>query len=128
MPTKRIILVDDEAYVTKTLAAKLRLAGHEVSVASNGEEGLALVTQNPPDLLITDYQMPFMSGFEMSMKLKQQPATAAVPVLMLTARGHHLTPSELAKTNIRMLLGKPFSARELTAKVEEILADTGAQS
>jgi two-component system, OmpR family, alkaline phosphatase synthesis response regulator PhoP len=118
---KRIILVDDEAYVTTTLASKLRKVGHEVSVASNGEEGLALVTRNPPDLLITDFEMPLMSGYEMSVKLKSQPGTDEVPVLMLTARGHQLTPTELAKTNIRMLFAKPFSARELVATVQSIL-------
>jgi DNA-binding response OmpR family regulator len=121
MTRKRIIVVDDEAYVTSTLASKLRQAGHDVSVAHNGEDGLALVSQQPPDLLITDYQMPLMSGYEMSVKLKEQPVTELVPVLMLTARGHHLTPTELARTNIWMIIDKPFSARELMASVAEIL-------
>ena len=126
MGSKRIILADDEAYVTTTLSAKLRAAGHEVTVACNGEEAFQLAGANPPDLLVTDYQMPVLSGYEMSVKLKGQPLTSGVPVLMLTARGHHLSPEQLSLTNIRAVLAKPFSAREVVAKVNELLAAASA--
>ena len=123
---RRILLADDESYVTTVLATKLRAAGHEVLVASHGEEAFDLAVTHRPDIIISDYQMPVLSGFEMSVRLKQDPRTAHLPVLMLTARGHHLSPEQLARTNIRVLCDKPFSAREIVAKVQEILdAESG---
>lgn len=121
MNAKRIILVDDEAYLTSTVAAKLRKAGYEVEIAGNGEDGFALVSAHPPSLLITDNHMPGMSGYQMSARLKEHPATSSVPVLMLSGHGHQISPEELAKTNICCMFPKPFSARELLAKVEEII-------
>jgi len=124
MGARRIIVADDESYVTTVLASKLRAAGHQVLTASNGEEAFLLATQTPPDLIITDYQMPILSGYEMSVKLKQDPRTARVPLIMLTARGHHLSPEQITQTNVRVLCAKPFSAREILEKVDEILRST----
>lgn len=120
---KKLVLVDDEAYVTTTIGAKLRAAGYEVSVANNGEEGFSLATDILPDVLITDYQMPVLSGFEMSAKLRAQQATCNIPILMLTARGHHLSIEQLAMTNIKVVFPKPFSAKELVKKVQELVGD-----
>ena len=119
---KRIIVADDEPYVTATLATKLRQAGHEVFTAGDGQQTLALAMENLPDLIITDYQMPVMSGYEMSLKLKENQSTSRIPILMLTARGHHLSAQQLALTNIRAIFPKPFSARELVSKVDELLS------
>src|SRR5262245_66439662 len=116
--SRRVIVVDDESYLTTTVATKLRQAGFEVSTAANGEEGFALATAgDPPDLVITDFEMPLLSGFDMSIKLKLHRTTADVPLLLLTARSHAFTPAQLAMTNIRAVCPKPFSARELLAKV-----------
>jgi CheY-like chemotaxis protein len=128
MQNRRIIIADDETYVTTILAAKLRQAGNDVTTANDGAEAFDLATQDPPNLVITDYQMPVLSGFEMCIKLKQDPRTANVPVLMITARGHHLSPEQLAQTNIRVLFSKPFSARELLAKVDEVLGPVTGES
>jgi two-component system phosphate regulon response regulator PhoB len=122
MQKGRLIIVDDEPYVTTTLAARFRKEGFEVRIANNGDEALGLALSSPPDVLITDYQMPVLSGYEMSVKLKADPRTAQLPVVMLTARGHHLSSEQLLMTNIKMVYSKPFSARELVAKVTEILA------
>jgi CheY-like chemotaxis protein len=125
---RRIIVADDEVYVTTILASKLRQKGHDVTTAPNGQTAFDLAVQSPPDLIITDYQMPILSGYEMSVKLRQDPRTCGVPLVMLTARGHHLSPEQLAQTNIRHLAAKPFSARELLAKVEQILGAACAAS
>jgi CheY-like chemotaxis protein len=118
---RRIFVADDEPYVTTILASKLRLMGAHVTTCSDGEETFARAAENPPDLIITDYQMPVMSGFEMSLRLRQDPRTQSVPVIMLTARGHHLTEAQVAKTNIKAMFAKPFSAKEVLAKVHELL-------
>lgn len=120
-PTKRIIVADDEAYIRATLSTKLKQAGHDVSVATDGADALSQATQHPPDLVVTDFQMPGLSGYEMAVQLKEQPSTRDVPVIMITARGHILSPEELARTNIKHLLSKPFSSREVLTRVSELL-------
>ena len=76
------------------------------------------------DLVVSDFQMPLLSGFELCIRLREDARTAQLPVIMLTARGHRLTPTQLALTNIKQLLAKPFSANDLINKIEEILAAT----
>ncbi|MCX5662024.1 MAG: response regulator [Planctomycetota bacterium] len=126
MTQRTLLIVDDESHITYALAFKLKQAGFKVFTACDGEEGFRLACQEKPDLVVSDFQMPELSGYDMSVRLKETPETAAIPVLMLTARGHRLTPSELAKTNIQLIFPKPFSARELLAKVEEMLGPASA--
>ncbi|MFP4144709.1 MAG: response regulator transcription factor [Phycisphaeraceae bacterium] len=120
----RILIVDDEAPIRHIVALKLRSAGHEVVVADDGEEGLALAREHQPDLVVADYQMPFMSGMAMAVSLREDPSTCTVPVLLLTARSFKLPPEELMRANIAAVLGKPFSPRDLVNRVETILNST----
>lgn len=121
----RVLVVDDETYIQHVVSLKLSNAGFEVITASDGEEGLAAAIEQRPDLIITDYQMPFLTGLEMCQRLKQNPSTASIPVIMLTARGFALDDADLRDVNIRKCLGKPFSPRELVACVTEAV---GARS
>lgn len=121
--TNRILIADDEAHVTHVVSAKLRKAGFEVQIANDGEEALRLALEQPPDMLITDLQMPFLSGFELAMRLKADPRTANTPVLLLTARGYVIDSSELTLTNIRQIMAKPFSAPALLEIVQALLGD-----
>lgn len=122
-----ILVVDDEAHITHVVALKLRHAGYEVSTAGDGEEAYELACANPPSLVITDFQMPYMSGLALCLKLKATRATAGVPSIMLTARGHALDESDLKQTNIRLVMSKPFSPREVLVTVEEILRKVAAE-
>lgn len=119
MPT--VLVVDDELHLTTMVASRLRRAGATVLTADNGQEALNLAARQAPDLVITDYQMPLMNGFELCLALHNQAATADVPVIMLTARGHKLSPEDMARTSIRHLMAKPFSMRELLATAGEIV-------
>ncbi len=121
----RVLVVDDETYIQHVVSLKLSNAGFEVLTASDGEEGLQVAIEEIPDLIITDYQMPFLTGLEMCQRLKQVPATASIPVIMLTARGFALDDADLRSVNILKCLGKPFSPRELVACVA---AAVGAKS
>ena len=123
----RILIADDEAHVTHIVAAKLRKAGFDVRVANDGEEALREAMESPPDLLITDLQMPYLSGFEVAMRLKADARTAEVPIILLTARGYVLDPAELALTNIRQVMAKPFSALALLDAVQKTLGADGAE-
>ena len=121
MKVKRVLVVDDEPHLTYILSFKLEQMGLEVLAASDGEEAFAIISEDPPDLIITDFQMPRMSGMELCLKLREEPRTAWIPILMLTSRGHRLPLAELAMTNIQQLLPKPFSARELLSYVKDLL-------
>ncbi|MEX2672419.1 MAG: response regulator [Phycisphaeraceae bacterium] len=116
-----ILVVDDESHIVNVVSLKLRNAGFTVVTASDGEEAFELAQQCLPELIITDYQMPFLSGLEMCEKLKQTPATAHIPALMLTARGFSLTQADLAPTNVVGVLSKPFSPREIVKRVQELV-------
>lgn len=120
----RVLVVDDEPHITHVVALKLRNAGYEVTTACDGEEAFELATQQPPDLVITDLQMPYVSGVELCEKLREHAATAAVPAIMLTARGYALAHDDLVRTNIRSVMSKPFSPRQVLEKAAELLGDT----
>jgi CheY-like chemotaxis protein len=117
----RILVADDEDYLTQILQSNLQRRGYEVAVARDGLAAYELAVKLVPDLVISDYQMPVLDGLALCIRLKETLATAHIPALMLTARGHRLTPEELERTNIRAVLPKPFSIRELIPKIESLL-------
>ena len=120
---KRILVVDDEAHITHVVSLKLTNAGYAVTTAGDGEEAFEIACQEGPDLIITDLQMPYMSGLELAKKLKRTSKTATTPVLMLTARGYALDQSELGQTNIKGVMSKPFSPREVLEKARAALGE-----
>lgn len=115
----RILIVDDEAHILHVLSLKLKKAGYEVITAPDGEEGFELASAELPDLVITDYQMPYMTGLELCHALADQSSTAKIPVLILTARGHALDDQDLKIGNVKGILSKPFSPRAVLQLVEE---------
>jgi len=118
----RVLVVDDEPCLSEVVAHSLRKVGYEVTIAADGEEGLELATRWLPDVIVSDFQMPGLTGIEMCLKLCRDPRTRHLPVIMLTARGHRLGPAELAGTAVCDMLPKPFSAKQLLGKVQEIAA------
>lgn len=127
MPTNPLILVcDDELHIRAMIVAKLRAAGFDALEARTGDEGLALATKTTPSLIITDFQMPSMSGIEMATHLRLTPSTRDVPLIMLTARGYILTAEQLAATNIREVIPKPFGVRQLLLRVQVLLGNSAS--
>lgn len=122
-----ILLADDEPHITLVLARKLRSSGFDVVTAEDGEEAFDCAKQTPPALVVTDLQMPFMTGIDLARSLKAHEPTSQIPVIMLTARGYVLNPSELESTNIRFIMSKPFSAREIVEKVSDLLTRGGLE-
>lgn len=127
MAKYRALVVDDESHITHVVSLKLTNAGFDVVTACDGEEAFELACANPPHIVITDLQMPYMSGLELCERLRQHKATAEVPAILLTARGHALSATDLAKTNIKEVLSKPFSPREVLAKAEGLLGATPSE-
>ncbi|MFG0259178.1 MAG: response regulator [Phycisphaerales bacterium JB041] len=121
MSVAKVLLVDDEPHIPMVVGRKLTAAGYEVSTASDGEEGLAAAREFAPDLIITDLQMPYMSGAELAAALREDPSLRKIPVILLTARGYVLSDEERESTNIKHFLSKPFSVHEILRVVEETL-------
>jgi DNA-binding response OmpR family regulator len=119
---KRVLVVDDEPYIVHVVSMKLRNAGYDVVTAADGEEALELCLAEPPDLLITDCQMPFLSGLELCKELRNHDATKHVTALMLTAREFDVTEADREQAGLAEVLAKPFSPREMLARVHELLA------
>ena len=122
MNERTILVADDESHILHVVSLKLKNAGYRVLTARDGQEALEMAQQEKPDLLITDYHMPQLSGIELCRKLKQDPATSNIPAIMLTARGYELEPADTEHSGILRMLSKPFSPRHLLSTVEEVLS------
>ena len=119
---KKILVADDETHILHVVSLKLRNAGFVVVTARDGQEALEMAQADRPDLIITDYHMPQLSGLELCQRLKQDPTTRDIPAIMLTARGYHLEPHDTQESGILRMLSKPFSPRQLLTTVNEMLA------
>jgi CheY-like chemotaxis protein len=122
--TPVILIVDDETHILHVVSLKLRNAGYEVFTASDGEEGLAMALEHQPDLLITDYQMPMMTGLELCLELRRRQPEKPIPALVLTARGFSLASEYNEQAHIVGLLSKPFSPREVLGRVNDLLGSS----
>ena len=118
--------MDDEIHIVQVVAIKLRNNGFEVITAENGAEALELIQSNHPDLVITDYQMPVMTGVELIENLRSDPRFAELPVIMLTARGFAIEEEKKERLNVAACLSKPFSPREVLQCVQDVLEQVSA--
>lgn len=116
-----ILICDDDTHIRCILALKLRAAGYTVQEARDGDEGFAAALAHKPALILTDFQMPNTDGLAMALRLAATPATANTPLIMLTARGHSVDDEIRAKTSIRALIDKPFSAKQVLDHVQRLL-------
>jgi CheY-like chemotaxis protein len=121
MSAKTILVADDETHILHVVSMKLKNAGFNVLTACDGQEALDIALAEKPDLLITDYHMPNLSGLELCQRLRQEPSTSNLPAIMLTARGYNLEPEDTKNSGILRMLSKPFSPRQLLTTVNEVL-------
>lgn len=118
----RVVVCDDEPHITRAVALKLRKAGFDAETHPDGRSAWESAAANPPELVVTDCQMPRMSGLEFLRAMRSDPATASVPVIMLTGKGFELNEPDLrAKFGRVRLFPKPFSPRQLLATAEQLL-------
>lgn len=118
-----VLVVDDESHILHVVSLKLRNGGYNILTAQDGEEGLAVALEQQPDLIITDFQMPYMTGLELCIELKNHEKTESIPAIMLTARGSSLTQEHMDKTNIQAVISKPFSPRDVLTRVRETIGE-----
>jgi len=121
MKRKEIVVIEDEADILEVIQYNLSLEGYEVCSALDGEEGLRLIKRKVPDLVLLDLMLPGLDGIEICRKLKADPATHFISIIMVTSKGE--------ESDIVLGLGmgaddyvtKPFSPKELMARVKSVL-------
>lgn len=121
MTGKKVLVVDDEIHIVHVVAIKLRNNGYEVITADNGSDAYELACNEKPDIVVTDYQMPGMSGLELLEKMRSNEETKAIPAIMLTARSFAISKEQQTELQVSGCLSKPFSPRELLGSIEDIL-------
>ena len=119
----RILVVDDDATVAEVVARYLEREGFDVDSASDGQVALDRALASPPDLLILDLMLPRLDGLEVFRRVR---AVAPIPIIMLTARGEEEDRVAGLDLGADDYLAKPFSPRELTARVKSVLRRTNA--
>jgi two-component system phosphate regulon response regulator PhoB len=122
-PIRRVLVVDDEPAVRGMLTVALEMAGFEVVEAESASSALHEIADSVPDLMLIDWMMPQVSGLELCRRLRRNPDTASIPLILLTAREEEnakITGLEVADDYIT----KPFSPRELVARLKAILRRT----
>ena len=119
--TRKILIADDEPNIVISLEFLLKREGYEVAVAHNGAEALARVRAERPDMAILDVMMPLRNGFEVCQDLRQDPEFKDLRIMMLTARGRDTEVSKGLALGADVYMTKPFSTRELIAKVRALI-------
>ncbi len=121
MSGKKVLVVDDEIHIVHVVSIKLRNNGYEIITASNGAEAFELACAEKPDIIVTDFQMPVMTGLELVAKIRQSEEIKDVPVILLTARNFAIEDKQKQDLQISGCLSKPFSPKELLENIEDIL-------
>lgn len=117
----KILLVEDDPSLTELVRYNLNHEGFEVRTVSDGEEALLIVREEVPDLILLDWMLPGLSGIEICRRLRRDPETAALPVIMLTARVEEGDRIRGLDTGADDYITKPFSPRELIARINAVL-------
>jgi DNA-binding response OmpR family regulator len=118
----RVLLVDDALHILRAAEFKLKRQGYDVVCASDGEEAWEVLQEQRPDIMVTDLQMPRLSGLELIERLRSSDEFADLPVIMLTAKGFELSADEIIKRlGVIDIITKPFSPRDLCKRLQAAL-------
>ena len=120
-PKPHVLIVEDEAALVTMLRYNLESEGYRVSEAVDGEEAILLVIEEPPDLILLDWMLPSLSGIEVCRRIRRNESARDVPIIMLTARGEDSDRVLGLDSGADDYITKPFSPRELMARVRAVL-------
>ncbi|MCS6806326.1 MAG: response regulator transcription factor [Acidobacteriota bacterium] len=122
---RRVLIIEDDPDISRSIQYNLERTGeYDVHVATSGEQGLERLLRHPPDLLVLDVNLPHMSGFEICRRLRRDEATMHIPVVMLTARTAETDKVLGLELGADDYVTKPFSMRELIARIKAIMRRT----
>jgi phosphate regulon transcriptional regulator PhoB len=118
---QRVLIVEDEPDIRELLVFHLEREGYQVAKARSGVEAVRLAQTSPPDLVLLDLMLPEMDGLEVCRRLRRDPVTQAIPIVMLTARGDEVDRVLGLELGADDYVVKPFSPRELVARIRAVL-------
>ncbi len=117
MSQPHVLVVEDEPAQREVLSYNLEAEGYRVTTAGNGEDGLLMVQEDPPDVMVLDWMLPSVSGIEVCRQLKARPDTRAIPIIMLSARSEEVDRVRGLETGADDYVVKPYAVSELLARV-----------
>lgn len=123
----KILIVDDEKDIVDLVAYNLEKEGYETLKALDGEKALQLVRTKTPDLVVLDLMLPGIQGLEVCKRIRKVPETAAIPIIMLTAKGEEIDKVLGLEVGADDYITKPFSVKELLARVKAVLRRSEAR-
>lgn len=121
-----ILIVEDEPPQAELLKYNLEKAGYQTLVATEGDEALRVIEEEMPDLILLDWMLPEVSGIEICRRLRQNPATKSLPIIMLTARGEEGDRVLGLDVGADDYIVKPYSPKEMISRVNAILRRVNA--
>lgn len=124
----KVLIAEDEKDIRRLVVFTLERAGYEVLEAGDGREALRLATENQPNLILLDIMMPFLNGYEVCRKLRENPELKDTPIVLLSAKAQNYEIGEGLQAGATDYLIKPFIPRELAAKVKQILGEGNTKS
>lgn len=126
MTEKTVLIVDDEAAIREMLSVALHMAGYQCLEAQDAQTAHALIVDHQPDIILLDWMMPGVSGIELARRLKRDPASVDIPIIMLTARSEEDNKIQGLEAGADDYITKPFSPRELVARLKAVLRRTAS--
>ena len=121
MNEKRILVVDDEPHVVRSLTFVLKKEGYDVSSATDGEEAIAKVRESKPNIMFLDVMMPKKNGYQVCQEIKDDPSLSDIYIIMLTAKGQEADREKGLGLGADEFITKPFSPMKIIERVGELL-------
>ena len=120
---KKILIADDEPNIVVSLEFLMKQRGYDVLAVNNGEDALNAVSDFGPDLILLDVMMPRLSGYDLCQKVRENPAWQDIKIIMLSAKGRDVEVTKGMAIGADAYVTKPFSTKDLIAKVREMLGE-----
>ncbi len=121
--SKKILVVEDTEDNRQILRDLLGMAGYDMVEAHDGAQGVAMAAEHRPDLILMDIQMPVLDGYEATRRIKADPALAAIPIVAVTSYALSGDEAKARAAGCNDYIAKPYSPRQMLAKVREILGE-----
>lgn len=121
MDKKRILIIEDETDLALMIQTRLEVTGYEAEIVTDGEQGLAKVRSDHPDLILLDIIMPKVDGLEVCRQLKADSATKAIPIIIITASGRKDAEEQCLSAGAAFCVRKPFDSQKLIEKIQSLL-------
>ena len=120
---RKILIADDEPNIVTALEFLLKRSGYDVRTVANGEEALAALAADPPDVVLLDIMMPVKSGYEVCQRMRERPEWRGIKIVVVSAKGREADVSKGLSVGADLYVTKPFSTQELLDQINGLFTD-----